>query len=343
MDLDEEPAPQNAAQYAAWRAHETPAVERIADRLWSIPTPCPFPIRYTSCYLIGGDDGRFVLVDPGWESDRNADLLRAGVELAGYRMDGLVGVILTHSHADHGAIVRRLPESAWLGTGQGERGDPVEGLDRAEFEARDRAWLEHCGVPDDQLAGLAWDWPTMRRWGPGREPDRFLDADSVIDLPGAELRIVPTPGHTVGHICIVDERARAVLTGDHVLPHITPSVGIDRLDGEARDAEGEYLASLERLHPWNEHLVCPAHEYRFEGLSARLDVIEAHHLEREAETERVLDRLGDATPWQIAENLSWSRGWDGLNGENRRLALAESNAMLRHAGARQHPGSPTSA
>ena len=36
------------------------------------------------------------------------------------------------------------------------------------------------------------------------------------------------------------------------------------------------------------------------------------------------------TAWQIAARLTWSRGWQSLNGFLRRLALAETIAHLNH-------------
>src|ERR1700710_382870 len=218
MQPVDDPLPSAQRQFEAWQARERPPVERVAERLWSIPVPCPFPIRYTSCYLIAGDGGRFILVDPGFDSAQGWDVLQQGIREAGYYFDGLAGAILTHAHADHGSMLRRIPASqTWFGTGRGERGDPTEGLGQSEFDRRDAQWLYDCGVPEQQIDALRWDWDAMRTWSPGRSPDRLLDADSVIELAGAEIRIVPTPGHTAGHLCVADVRAGAILTGDHVL------------------------------------------------------------------------------------------------------------------------------
>jgi hypothetical protein len=50
--------------HRAWQERAFPPVERVTDRVWSVPVPVPdSPIRYTFCYLLMGDDDA-VVVDP---------------------------------------------------------------------------------------------------------------------------------------------------------------------------------------------------------------------------------------------------------------------------------------
>ncbi|PWI06176.1 hypothetical protein DIZ27_34665 [Streptomyces sp. NWU339] len=56
--------------------------------------------------------------------------------------------------------------------------------------------------------------------------------------------------------------------------------------------------------------------------------------------------LGAATTWQVAERLTWSRGWEAVHGMMRRAALAETLAHLallveRGRLARKHAGDGT--
>ena len=62
----------------------------------------------------------------------------------------------------------------------------------------------------------------------------------MIDLPGRTLRAIHTPGHTTGHVVFHDEAARLLFAGDHVLPHITPSIGFQPVI--TRQALSQYLA-----------------------------------------------------------------------------------------------------
>ncbi len=55
-----------------------------------------------------------------------------------------------------------------------------------------------------------------------------------------------------------------MLSGDHVLPRITPNIPFHPQAGA--DPLGEYLESLDKLNDYDEDEVLPAHEHRFVGL-----------------------------------------------------------------------------
>jgi hypothetical protein len=68
----------------------------------------------------------------------------------------------------------------------------------------------------------------------------------------------------------------------------------------------------------------------FHGLADRVRMLLAHHERRCEEAIAILARLGPATVWQVAQELSWSRGWASVTGFMRRAAIAEAAAHLRH-------------
>ena len=74
--------------------------------------------------------------------------------------------------------------------------------------------------------------------------------------------------------------------------------------------------------------VLPAHEYRFRDIGARVAQLEAHHTERSDEIVDALRRLADESTWEIAKQLTWSRGWDALNSHSLRMAVAETSSHL---------------
>jgi glyoxylase-like metal-dependent hydrolase (beta-lactamase superfamily II) len=154
-----------------------------------------------------------------------------------------------------------------------------------------------------------------------------------------------TPGHTPGHLCLHEEAEDVLLTGDHVLPRITPNIGSQpRTAGPPLAA---YLESLRRIAAHDSAEALPAHEYRFHGLADRVRILQAHHDRRCQEILGVLARLGPATVWQVTEQLSWSRGWSSVRGFMRRAAIGETLAHLEYlsdhrqvSGTRQSRESP---
>ena len=48
--------------------------------------------------------------------------------------------------------------------------------------------------------------------------DRYLIGNEVLDLGNANLRVIHTPGHTPGSICLYEEREKILFSGDTLFP-----------------------------------------------------------------------------------------------------------------------------
>ena len=116
-------------------------------------------------------------------------------------------------------------------------------------------------------------------------PTRRLDDADVIELALARVAL-HTPGHTPDHLCLFDRTTGLVLSGDHVLPTITPHIsGLTT----AADPLAQFFASLDRMHELSDvQGVLPAHGHPFVDLDGRVEAIKHHHEER-------LDRLRAAS------------------------------------------------
>jgi glyoxylase-like metal-dependent hydrolase (beta-lactamase superfamily II) len=321
-------------QQAAWRDRRLPPVEKLAGGLVSVPVPIPDnPLRYTLTYLIPGDDG-LVVVDPGWNSDAGWAALTDGLARAGATPADVTGVVLTHVHPDHHGLTGRLraASGAWVGMHPAER----DALLRDRTAEPSRAlgdWMRGLHVPEAEVGGLLARFGAHvdQHFAPLAEPDVLLGDGDLLPLAGRRIRAVWTPGHTPGHLCLLDPDAQLLLTGDHVLPRISPNIGL-QLSGS--DPLADYLGSLRKISAYDECEALPGHEYRFRGIAARAAELTAHHRERCAEIVAVVERLGAPTVWTLAESLTWSRPWAEI-GAMRVAAIAETAAhveLLIHAG-----------
>lgn len=322
------------AQRAAWIARSTPPVEHLAADVWSVPVPIPDnPLRYTLTYLIAAGD-ELIVVDPGWEAGISWDALRAGLLAAGATPARVSGIVVTHVHPDHHGLSARLraESGAWIAMHPAER-DSLPGVvlrDRpaAAFRALDLDWLAASGVPPAEVAELAVPGAAVAKFGRMAEPDLLLEDGDLVPVTGRRIRAIWTPGHSPGHLCLHDEAADLLLTGDHVLPRISPNIGTQPHTPEPPLAA--YLESLRRMAAYDSAEILPAHEYRFRGLAGRVRILAEHHERRCQEIIAILARLGEATAWQVAVELTWSRGWAAVTGFMRRAALAESAAHLEY-------------
>jgi glyoxylase-like metal-dependent hydrolase (beta-lactamase superfamily II) len=317
------------AQKDAWARRELPPVEQVRPGLWSIPVPIPInPLRYVLVYALELSSG-VALVDAGWDTADAWEALTAGLATIGAGIGDVVAVVVTHIHPDHYGLAGRVRDEsgAWIGLHPADasllrdRYEDVDGL-----VASMRGLLTVCGTPPDRLPDLSEASMQVRSFVSMAPPDRLLSDDELLELPGWDLRTIWTPGHSPGHLCLYSDQRRVLLSGDHVLPRITPNISFH--SQQVPNPLGDYLDSLARLRLLDPDEILPGHEYRFGGLAARVEEIERHHAARLREIVQVLDRRPGATVWELATSLEWSRPWDEMPSFLQRAANGETLAHL---------------
>ncbi|MGH2610950.1 MAG: MBL fold metallo-hydrolase, partial [Tepidiformaceae bacterium] len=96
-----------------------------------------------------------------------------------------------------------------------------------------------------------------------------------------------------------------LLTGDHILPTITPNVSMhSQIHGSPL---GDYMRSLKKLEDLDVRWVLPAHEFEIKDLKKRVIEIERHHDERLDEMMRCVD-AGGSNAWEVAGRVVWATG-----------------------------------
>ncbi|MGW1029054.1 MBL fold metallo-hydrolase [Streptomyces sp. NPDC002577] len=304
-----------------------PPVSQVRPGVWSIPVPLPnTSLRYVLVYVFETDAGPY-LVDAGWDTDEAYDTLASGLAGIGTRMQDVQGVLVTHIHPDHYGLAGRVREAsgAWISLHPADAA-VIPLLEEANPDPLGLATLRRAGAPQDVLDR---QYRRLRALEPRRDmpkPDVLLEDGDRPAVLGWELSAIWTPGHSPGHLCFWEPRHRLMLTGDHVLPRITPNVPPPRDEGA--DTLGDFLRSLDRLNGWGACEALPAHERRFTDLEGRLADLRRHHDQR---FEEVLAALaaGAEVAWDVAAHMHWSRPWGGMEGFTQQAAVGEAFAHLR--------------
>jgi glyoxylase-like metal-dependent hydrolase (beta-lactamase superfamily II) len=306
-----------------------PGAFPVLPGIHRIPLPLPSDgLRAVNVYAIQ-DAAGLVLVDSGWASPDSERALAAGLGRLGFALADVTRVLVTHAHHDHytQAIALRERFGSRVHLGRGER-PSVEAFSRRDEPAQ-LALLRRCGAPDVAEAfavlmkerGQAYDAP----WG---DPDVWLDDGQVITLGMGRLGVFATPGHTRGHVVLRAGTAGVLFAGDHVLPHITPSIGYEAAPEPA--PLRSYLASLRLMAGLPDTLLLPAHGPVSVSVQTRVDQLLAHHEERlDAVLTQVL--AGASTAYAVAERLPWTRRRHRLEDmatEHKALAILEIGAHL---------------
>ncbi|MBF8186722.1 MBL fold metallo-hydrolase [Nonomuraea sp. K274] len=305
----------------------------LGGGVWSVPVPIPgSPLGYTLVYAVASPRGP-VLVDAGWNHPDAWEALSGGLASLGLDVTAVRGVVVTHFHPDHAGLAGQVREASggWIAMHESDAA-----LVRLMTEyAGDR----HDGFQSDMLRRAGADPGEVRqavgdRPAPPALPDRELRDGDLVDLPGRKLRAVHTPGHTPGHICLHLEDADRLFTGDHVLPDITPHIGIYPYDRDDVDPLGDFLESLDRvgeLGPLGASMTAlPAHEWIFPDVAARAAEIRHHHEEKLEQLRALLARRPEPqTIWEVAAMMTWNRPWEDLSPMVRGMAAGEAAAHLR--------------
>ena len=307
--------------------------QRIGENLWRLEIPLPnSPLRTLNSYLLTGE--RNLLIDTGFRlpacrAAMEAQLADAGADLS--RTD----IFLTHLHSDHtglSTLLHRPGCRVFIGAVDGPRMQVYHHGEAVWRRAQEEYIRE--GFSREEMETL-WTTNPARLLGP--EPleryDLLADGD-VLEYGGRRLRCLWTPGHTPGHLCLLDETRGDFFSGDHILFHITPN--ICRWE-ETPDSLGDYLRSLRAVRDLPVRRVLPGHRADTGDLRARADELAEHHRRRLDSALRTVLAQPGLTAYDIAGGMRWQircRSWADFPLTQKFFAVGEALAHLDYLAAR---------
>jgi glyoxylase-like metal-dependent hydrolase (beta-lactamase superfamily II) len=333
----------------------TTDITEVAPGIVRTELPISMPgLGHVNCYVLEDESG-IAVVDPGLPGPESWGHLVDRLGRGGWTVDDVHTVIVTHSHPDHFGGAMRLHHEAGADIVTHETFRTM--FDRAALDDSEDSSDLDMNSPDDRAAAMEkyFSQPTPwggRRAGPPAEflerirdtsgpagtvfaapqPTRTLVDGQTIRLARREWVAMHTPGHTYDHLCLYDPEFGVVLTGDHVLPSITPHIS-----GVAPEVDplALFMASLTRMAEMTGISVAlPAHGRPFTDLRGRAEHIIEHHEERLDIIRDAVPTLPNGTVEQFMRVLFKERSW-GEMAESETYAhlehLREGGELARHA------------
>ena len=314
----------------------------MAPGIRRLQLPIDFPgLGHVNTYALEDKDG-FALVDPGMPGEASWKMLLSRMDAAEIPLRHVHTVVVTHSHPDHFGGAGMLAEEAGArvvsSTLFKTPWDPTD-LDDRELEARDPAGGEADddvrlpnfqrptpwgglteGPPPERIAEMRAHWHDYMKWFRAPQPTHRLDDADHLTLAGREWVALHTPGHTEDHLCLFDPTEGVLLSGDHVLPTITPHIS-GMVEG---DPLRLFFDSLDRVAELpGVTTVLPAHGLTFADLAGRVTAIKEHHDERLERLLEIADETGWASVADLSHHLFQPRSWGSM-------AESETYAHLEH-------------
>ena len=141
-------------------------------------------IEETNCYIIQDQETmESIVIDPGGEADKIIDMLNILQAKVKY-------IYLTHCHCDHIGAVEKVKQ---------EKGGKIlihrfdaEGLYDPSISLIDQVGLN---VPELEIASR-------------------VDDNDIIHIGNIEFKVIHTPGHTIGSICLYCKEEKLLFSGD---------------------------------------------------------------------------------------------------------------------------------
>ncbi|KAB7708843.1 MBL fold metallo-hydrolase [Bacillus aerolatus] len=192
--------------------------EQFGD-IVKITLPTPFPVGDVNVFLIKGD--RLTLIDAGVKTAASFEAFVSGLGEAGYTLDDIEQVVLTHHHPDHIGLLDFFPEDI----------DIIGHRYCKNWLTRDEEFLKEndsffrdlffkCGLPPEAE-------PMLRKI---QSPLKFSSENSKLTtvvqegdwLPGlGDWRVFEMPGHAQSHLAFLREKDGTLIAGDHILATIS--------------------------------------------------------------------------------------------------------------------------
>jgi len=312
----------------------TEEIQEVAPGVYRTQLPIDMPgLGHVNMYVL--EDARGVaVVDPGLPGKANAKAIASRLSDLGIPLKRVHSIVITHSHPDHfgGAMRLRRQTGADIITHESFRlwFDPTE-PDDVDVETQARYQRAFDVTP---WGGPGFSLPRNRRlyylahqklprFFPLPRPTIRLAENERITLAGRSWLALHTPGHTQDHLCLFDPDEGLMLSGDHVLPTITPH--ISGMSNQPDPLLG-FFHSLDKISSFGSQvrLSLPAHGKPFATLAERCAQIKMHHEERLTKLRNVAGEIDrPTTVMEFSQHLFSPRAQGAM-------ADSETFAHLEH-------------
>lgn len=305
-------------------------IEHIAENIIRVTVPIPFPLRTVNIYALLGKDG-WAIFDTAIGTEEARAVVQEALLGAGLKVEELRAIVLSHAHPDHIGLSGEFQElsgaAVYMHAIDERQLQVFWGSDRVRNYTQANLFFKTHGMPSEPMFPPQVAPDVMRRSIriPPHEAFTLVEDGQEIELVGERYRVLWVPGHSDGQICLFRKRDGVFLAADHVLPRITPNVGLYSAYNRANPL-GDYLASLRKVEHLPASIVLPGHGDPLDDLAGRVRELIEHHQERE---EAILHLLVNRPQhaYQVAKQLFGQR----LKSQDAwRMAVAETLSHLEY-------------
>jgi glyoxylase-like metal-dependent hydrolase (beta-lactamase superfamily II) len=230
---------------------------------WRLRLPMRIPgVPHVNAWALKAGDG-IVLVDTGVHDKGSMTDLERALFQAGFRIEDVRLIVITHAHFDHCGQAPPIAERAgceiWM--------HPAWKLHTGQRLERDVEIARQAGVSE---ASIRREAARREQGGSGQAGTLRSDRDLVegveIETDLGPWAVLETPGHAPSHVCLHQPERRLLISGDHLLGRV--SLYFDY--GFTPDPVGEFMHSLDIVETLDARLALSGHARPFTDLPGHI-------------------------------------------------------------------------
>ena len=233
-----------------------------------------FPQPYPPNVFLIKEGGVGAMIDSGFSDD---DSYNTRIKFLEAHSDTKIKyIVLTHHHYDHASGAHRLREAT--GAQIVVHRDEVSWLLNPDNETGDME------IPEDQKEARE----QAKKWrleAAKATPDIVVDDGHVLEIGALHLKLVHTPGHTAGHLCMLIPEEKLLFAGDNVL-----GVGTAAIAPPPHGDMEQYVASLKKMQALDAELLAPGHGPLVKEPNRKIQELIDHRQQRE---DQIIGLLAD--------------------------------------------------
>ncbi len=300
-------------------------LEKVTNHIYKKIVPLPHnPLREINVYMIIGHKN--LLIDTGFHRPECAKALQeAFTELNIEDTD----LLITHLHSDHCGLIGNFINAKTNIYASETDGELIN------FEAGNLYWkmlddlFIKYGFPKADFGSNTDIHPGRKYCHDKRADFVYVKEGDVLEYGGYAWRVIETPGHTPGHICLYEPNEKILIGGDHILGTITPNICIEI---SSENPLQQYFESLSKIEKLDVALLLSAHGTPIENVYERIQQLYAHHNERLAEVLHIL--AGEwKTAYDVARDMTWEiecKCWEDFPKPQKWFATGEAISHLQY-------------
>ena len=318
-----------SVKYLSVSIPEIGELKEIIPGIFWLRMPLPFDLDHINLYLIDDGDAGYALIDTGISTAKVESLWNDICS----RLDKPISkVIVTHLHPDHigmaGFLVEKFRVPFYMSHAEYFTARALSAGPRGASDWQDDEYLAMCGMSEEYIGKAK----ARRSSSPGLSqvirpiPIQFerLQAADLLQIGNSSWRVHIGRGHSPEHVCLYNEETKILISGDHVLPGISPNIGVYSTEPNANTLK----MYLETLPPFlnlpADTLVLPSHKQPFYGLHQRINELMSHH---KAHLKNLTEFCESGKTIQSCLKVLFKRD---LNEHNMFFAIAEAFSHLNY-------------